>query len=144
MLTEALVTCAIQRCLVGIDLAEKLGLKWQILVLRYITAVQTHQAGSMARILQWLKGSCSERSVFFNNCLSVTAATLRRTSVSATVERFMCTALIHPSVTHVTAAMACHEHQVRTHFRFKEAQTSFNIFNKLYYLGGLNLPTFFT
>ena len=119
MQTEALVKCAIQCCLVGIDLAERLGLKWQILVQRCITAVQTRQAGSMARILQWLRGLFSERSVFLNPSMEVTVAPFQKPPVSAIVERFMFTGLIHPTGAHVTAAMAFHKHQVRTYFKFQ-------------------------
>ena len=115
MQTEALVTSPIPSCLVGIDLVEGLEHKWQRRVQRCIPVAQTRPAGSMARIQQWPRELCNEKSVFRNVCHSflVIAATSQKTSACETVEHFMFTALIPPTTTHVFVVMDCHKHQVR-------------------------------
>ena len=115
MQKEALVTSPIPSCLVGTDLVEELEHKWQMGVLRCIPAAQTHPAGSTARIQQWPRELCNEKSVFRNvyHSFCIIAAVIQKTSACETVEHFMFTALILPSGTHAIVVMDYRKHQVR-------------------------------
>ena len=94
----------------GIDLVEKLEVKWQSLVSTRIIAVRTRQAGLMEPILQWLMG------LFSVKCALVTlapAVIIPPTSMFVTVELSTFTNLSrHLIVIYATVGMDYHEHQV--------------------------------
>ena len=72
----------------------------------------------MQGIQRWPRELCNEKSVFGNVChsFSVIAAIIQKTSACETVEHFMFTALILPTITHVIVVMDYHKHQVRMNF----------------------------
>ena len=119
MQTKAFVTSPIPSCLVGIDLVEGLEHRWRRPVLTCIRAAQIRPAGSMARIQQWPRELCNEKSVFCNLCHTFPkiAAIIQKTSACEAVEHFMFTALILLTTTHVTVVMDCHKRQVRMNFQ---------------------------
>ena len=118
MQKAVLLASPIPSCLVGIDLVAGLEHKWRRHVERCLPAAQTRPAGLMARIQQWLRELCNEKSVFCNvrHRLPMIAAIIQKTSACETVEHFMFTALILPSTTHVIVVMDCHKHQVKMNF----------------------------
>jgi len=97
------------RCPAGIDLVEKLEVKWQSLVSTRIIAVRTRQAGLMEPILQWLMG------LFSVKCALVTlapAVIIPLTSMFVTVELSTFTNLSrHLIVIYATVGMDYHKHQ---------------------------------
>jgi len=94
----------------GIDLVEKLEVKWLSLVSTCIIVVRARQVGLTEPILQWLMVWFSVKSV---SVTLAAAVIIPLTPVSVTVELFTFTNLRrHLTVIFATATMDYHKHQV--------------------------------